>query len=49
MFVNLATESNNYAHQKSEISLQSTAHELETFTGMYFHMGLVKMPAVGCF
>ena len=49
MFVNLATESNNYAHQKSGISLQSTAHELETFTGMYFHMGLVKMQAVGCF
>ena len=34
MFVNLATESNNYAHQKSGISLQSTAHELKTFTGM---------------
>ena len=49
MFVNWATESNNYAHQKSGISLQSTAHELETFTGMYFYMGSVKMPAVGCF
>ena len=49
MFVNLATESNNYAYQKSGISLQSTAYELETFTGMYFHMDLVKMPAVGCF
>ena len=34
MFVNLATESNNYAHQKSGISLQSIAHELEIFTGM---------------
>ena len=48
MFDNLATESNNYAHQKSGINLKTTASELETFVGMYFHMGVVKMPSVGC-
>ena len=49
MFDNLATESNNYAHQKSGINLKTTASELETFVGMYFHTGVVKMPSVGCY
>ncbi|XP_014672516.1 PREDICTED: piggyBac transposable element-derived protein 3-like [Priapulus caudatus] len=47
MFANLAMETNNYAHQKLGISLQTTAEKLETVTGMYFSMGLVKMPVVG--
>ncbi|XP_028396032.1 piggyBac transposable element-derived protein 2-like [Dendronephthya gigantea] len=45
----LAEESNNYAHQKAGITLQTNSSEIETFIGLYFHMGLVKMPAVGCF
>ena len=45
----IAEESNNYAHQKAGFTLQTSSSELETFSGLYFHMGLVKMPAVGCF
>ena len=45
----IAEESNNYAHQKAGFTLQTSSSELETFIGLYFHMGLVKMPAVGCF
>ena len=45
----LAEESNNYAHQKAGFTLQTSSSELETFMGLYFQMGLVKMPAVGCF
>jgi len=47
MFNHLAAESNIYAHQKSGMHLQCTKQEIETFTGIYFHMSLVKMPAVG--
>lgn len=49
MFETLGTETNNYAHQKSGINLQTGARELELFVGLYFQMGLVRMPAVGCF
>lgn len=49
MFTKLATETNIYAHQKSGITLNTTATELEMFTGMYFYMGLVQMPSVGCY
>lgn len=36
MFEYLAEESNHYAHQKVEISLQTSACELETFVGLFF-------------
>ena len=49
MFEYLAEESNHYAHQKAGFSLQASACELETFVGLFFHMGLVQMPAVGCY
>jgi hypothetical protein len=49
MFEHLALESNKYAHQKSGEKLQTTAKEIEMFIGLYFHMGLVKMPSVGSF
>ena len=49
MFEYLAIESSKYAHQKAGVTLQASANELETFFGLYFHMGLVNMPAVGCF
>jgi len=49
MFSYLADESNIYAHQKSGINLQCTKTEMEVFTGIYFRMGFVNMPAVGCF
>ena len=46
MFEHIALESNKYAHQKKGEILQTTAQELETFVGLYFHMGLVKMQSV---
>ena len=49
MFEDIALESNKYVHQKKGETLQTTAQELETFVGLYFHMGLVKMQSVCCY
>jgi hypothetical protein len=43
MFEHIALELNKYEHQKNGESLQTTAKGLETFVGLYFHMGIVKM------
>ena len=43
MFEHIALELNKYEHQKNGDSLQTTAKGLETFVGLYFHMGIVKM------
>ena len=48
MFEHITLESNKYAHQKKGETLQTTAQELETFVGLYFHMGFVKMQSICC-
>ena len=48
MFGYSADEPNKDAHQKSDINLRTTSKELETLAGIFFHMGYVKMLAVGC-
>lgn len=49
MFEDLAFESNKYIHQKRGENLEATAKEQEMFVGLYFHMGLVKMPSVSSY
>ena len=47
MLEKIVFETNNYALQKNGCTLNLTVCELEIFLGIYYHMGLVKMPAVG--
>ena len=49
MLASVVFESNQYAMQKNGILLQLTTSELEVFLGIYFQMGLARMPAVGCY
>lgn len=44
----LGEESNIYTHQKSGFTPEASPGEIEIFLGLYFYMGLVRMPAVGC-
>ena len=43
---NLVFESNRYGYEKNGNSLNITKEELETFIGIYFLMGIIKMPNI---
>ena len=45
----IAIETNKYGLQKDGINIKVTKSETELFMGIYFYMGLVKMPAVGSY
>ena len=46
MLENLVFESNKYGTEKNGNSPNNTNEELETFIGIYFLMGIIKMPNI---
>lgn len=49
MIDNIAKQSNLYAMQKECIQTNTSAREIEVMTGIYLHIGLIKMPRVRVF
>lgn len=46
MLQDVATESNRYSVETTGVSINTTANDIEQVIGMYFYMGLAKMPNV---
>lgn len=49
MLEGIADETNKYAMQKNGQDLQTNMKEIECFLGIYFEMGLVKMPSISSY